>query len=268
MSQTTIAHWLQAASQTLTEHHIPSARLDCLLMLEDELKKDRSSLLAHQDSELSKEQLGSLNNMLDRRSQNEPMAYIRGFVEFYGYSFNVTPAVLIPRPESEAFIDELTKLPGNHSLVDIGTGSGCIGIAVKLTLPKWQVDGYDISGEAIEVATQNAAKLNAEVPFFVSALLEKVHKSYSVITANLPYVPLAYDVNDPVHFEPELAVYGGQDGMDLYKQFWLQLKKTSAKYVLTESLPKQHGVQRELAKTNGYSLKNTNDYVQVFERII
>src|SRR3989344_881274 len=126
--------WLKQAANTLKTANIGSARLDALVLLEDELNRDKAWILAHPEQPILAQSLKKLNKKLARRTNHEPLAYIRGFSELYGRKFKVNKRVLEPRPESEAMIDLLKelRLPKNSWLADIGTGSGALGITAAL----------------------------------------------------------------------------------------------------------------------------------------
>src|SRR5204863_3311193 len=130
----TIEKGLQHATAKLKKAGINSARLDCLILLEDALSRDRSWLLANPEARVSTTNLKRLERKLSKRAKHEPLAYIRGHTEFYGRSFKVTRHVLEPRPESETMVELLkkTKLPPKPSIADVGTGNGAIGITAKL----------------------------------------------------------------------------------------------------------------------------------------
>jgi len=167
----TIADWLAEATRQLVFADIPSARLDAELLLAHTLRKPRTWLHGHGDETLSERHREIANARLDLRLDRVPVAYIIGHKEFYGRMFKVTTATLIPRPESESLIALLNEaLPRNHSLlpealkvVDVGTGSGILGITAKLEHPELDVTLLDISRHALTVAQDNAATLNAEV---------------------------------------------------------------------------------------------------------
>lgn len=262
--------WLAEATAELTDAGIGTARLDCLVMLEDVLKMDRSYILAMPDRQLSSAQLEKLSQLIKRRRTHEPLAYIRGKIEFYGREFKVDKRVLQPRPETETMIElaKTLKLKPSPVVVDIGTGSGCIAVTMKLERPRWQVVATDIDQACLQVARMNAKKLKAEVSFKRGNLLAPLKNiQLDAVLANLPYVPDNFKVNEAVHKEPKQAVFGGGDGLNLYRQLFQQLGalKTPPGFVLTESLPPQHRELRDIAKQAGYSLSQTDDFIQVFE---
>jgi release factor glutamine methyltransferase len=272
----TIHSWLDQHVTLLSAAGNATARLDCLVLLEDCLNKNRAQILAHPDLLLSVEQTNWLNKRIVRRSEHEPLAYIRGHTEFYGRTFLVDKHVLVPRPETEAMIDLTKKLLHNNlsisktrpwKVADIGTGSGCIGITVALELPDAHVDLYDIDEAALAAARKNAAKHHVKISLFESDLLQNLSANYDVLLANLPYVPDGGLENIDASFEPEQALFAGVDGLDLYRKFWRQLKNMHLKpsYVLTESRPSsQQAALNDLAQAAGYKLLTSDQFIQIF----
>lgn len=265
-----VKDWLTSATKRLEKSGTGSARLDCLILLEDELKKDRSYVLAHLDDEIT--DATNLDNQLVRRAKHEPMAYIRGFTEFYGRKFLVNKNVLEPRPESETMIGLLVglSLPSGAVIVDIGTGSGALAITAKLEFPKAKVVATDIDPKCLVVAKQNAKQLKAEIVFLTGDLFKPLSgKGYepTALLANLPYVPDNYKINEAAAMEPRLAIFGGSDGLDLYRKLFSQIEaaKIKPKYVLTESIPPQHASLAKIAEQNGYSEQAELDFIQLFE---
>lgn len=279
-SLSTTNHWLNKTTKKLEQAGVATARLDCLILLEDALGKERSWLLAHPDTLLLGASREQLDRQVERRAGYEPLAYIRGKSEFYGREFIVNAHTLEPRPETETLIQLLTELVSSEQramsnelvIADIGTGSGCIAITAKLEFPDAKVIACDISETCLNIARKNAEKLKADVEFYQGNLLEPVIAHCSQITAllcNLPYVPDSYHINESAMFEPRQAIFGGEDGLDLYRQLFSQLagqklKAKRPKYVLTESLPFQHEALASIANTAGYKLQKTDDFIQIF----
>jgi release factor glutamine methyltransferase len=263
-----IGDFLAASTRILTNAGIATARLDCLVLLEDALGKDRASILAHTEDALSEVQLGRLDHWIAARKNHTPLAYIRGKALFFGREFIVSEHVLTPRPETEAII-EICKdlpLPDRPAIADIGAGSGCIGITLALELPSAVVDLYDISPDALEIAQQNSAKLGAHTRCLQSDLLGFIQGAYDVIVTNLPYVPDNCPINNAAAHEPALALFSGADGLDHYRTFWTQTGALTQKphYIVTESFPSQHHTLALLARKNGYILERTDGYMQLF----
>lgn len=264
----TRAEWLKAATQQLGEAAIPTARLDSLVLLEDALNTNRAQLLAEPDARLTPEQVSHLQAQLARRATHEPLAYIRGKTEFYGREFIVNQHVLEPRPESETIITLLKQLsPKQHiKLADIGSGSGALGITAALELGLDTVYLHDIDPQTLEVARKNAAHYNVHATFVQTNLINNYNADYEILLCNLPYVPDDFTINTAATHEPSIAIFGGPDGLDLYRQMFAQITKLPFQptYVLTESLPPQHDALRQIAKTAGYKLAMSEDFIQLF----
>lgn len=263
--------WIQAATTRLSGASIATARLDSLVLLEDVTGKDRAWLLAHPEHLLDEKTRKSLDGLITRRVQHEPLAYIRGKSEFYGREFMITPATLQPRPETETIISMLLsqKLPINPVIADIGTGSGAIAITTKLEIPAAQVHAVEINADALEIAKKNAEALQADVRFYIGSLLEPIlatRQTPDIILANLPYVTESHTINPAAMQEPAIAIFGGKDGLDLYRELYGQITRLQQKpsFVLTESLPFQHEHLQRIAKKAGYILSASEDFIQLF----
>jgi release factor glutamine methyltransferase len=275
----TISDWLQKGTQKLEAAGIGTAHLDVLVLLEDALGKDRSWLLAHPEMTVQGSTLYSLGRKIRRRAQHEPLAYIRGKTEFYGREFMVNKHVLEPRPESETMIDLALKVIGyrlkviaeKRRVMDVGTGSGALAITAKLEVPDAEVVATDIDPKCLKISRQNARKLEADVKFLQGDLLEPLYNlkpiTYNLILANLPYVPDAFTINQAAMNEPRHAIFGGPDGLDLYRRLFGQIKALPVKpqYVVTESLPFQHEQLTNIAQSAGYQTERSADFIQVFQ---
>lgn len=221
-------------AQRLRAAGIASARLDAVMIIGHVLNQSREWLLAHDDALVSSEDGQRVEELALRRAKREPLAYIMGYKEFYGRRFMVTSDVLIPRPESEVMIDVLSDViaRGNaqtiddaakcnygsctYRLIDIGTGSGCLGITAKLEHPELDVTLSDISDKALEVARKNAEQLDADVGLVRSNLMDNVSGKFDIILANLPYVNPNWDYLSPeLKYEPDLALYASDDDLAL-----------------------------------------------------
>lgn len=266
-----VEHWLFTATKKLKDAGISSPRLDALILLEDELGIDRGLILAEPELVLSKTKQKRLDGKLRCRQRHLPLAYIRGHTEFYGRKFLVNRYTLEPRPESEAMIDMLLMLPllKNYSYVDVGTGSGALGITAALEIGTAKVDLYDIDANALAVARHNLELHELRLKTYKRHLLRAYARPYDVILANLPYVPDHYRVNRAAAMEPRVAIFGGGDGLDLYRRFFSQLERFSwsPKFVLTEALPPQHPDLAELAAKRGFRLIKSDELIQLFRPI-
>lgn len=267
-----LGQWLKSSTETLKKAGIGSARLDSLILLEDATGRDRSYLLAHPEYSLTSDQLNSLSVKINQRSQHLPLAYIRGKTEFYGRTFITADTVLVPRIESEKIIEQMfsTQKTLDHPprIIDIGTGSGCLAITSKLESPNAIIEAVDISEEALDIARQNSDMHQTDIRFFISDLMQEAHGYYDIALANLPYVPDRYQINKAAENEPTIAVFGGAEGLDLYRNLFAQLNDSSrtALFVITESLPFQHDDLASIASDYSYGLLQTDDLVQIFKR--
>lgn len=263
-----ISAWLAETMVTLRNAGVDSPRRDALVLLEDTLGKDRAWVLAHPEHKLNSDQLKSVNALIDRRIKREPLAYIRGKAWFYGRFFEVNMNVLIPRPESEDFIDLLKEIKPK-TVVEIGTGSGCLAVTAALELPGAKIIATDIDDAAIKIAQTNAVNHKVVVKLLQGSLLEPIRDmkfAGYVMIANLPYVPRRLVTSPEINKEPVNALFSGKDGLDHYRQFWQQVSGTEFKpeYILTESLETQHKDVEELANQSGYELVKKTTLVQVF----
>ena len=281
-----IDDWLESSTSALKDAGITTARLDCLVLLEDETGKDRAWLLSHPECELQGSVLKKLNTKITQRCQHIPLAYIRGKAEFYGREFAVNAHTLVPRPETETMIDLLKQVAINDlrlTIYDIGTGSGAIAITAKLELPEAEVFATDIDEKCLETARANAKNLGADIEFLHGNLLEPISQNgerrkkngenkkqaeaFSVLLCNLPYVPDNFQINRAATHEPRHALFGGPDGLDMYRELFSQLNALATKplYILAESLPPQHELLASIAKAAGYKLTKTEDFIQLFQ---
>jgi release factor glutamine methyltransferase len=222
-----------AAAQLADDEHLrPTAARDAELLLLHTLGIVRVTLLAHPDRELTAEQHALFQANIGRRLQQEPIQYITGQQEFYGLMLKVSPAVLIPRPETEHLVEAVLKLQPTDKAVkiaDIGTGSGAIAIALAVHLPHAQITALDLSAEALTVAVANARRHGVadRIHFVQSDLLSALVRdeagsgeSFDAIVSNPPYVPESD--RDTLHpqvrdHEPAAALFAGADGLDLYR---------------------------------------------------
>jgi release factor glutamine methyltransferase len=213
-----IASVLQSAREKLKKSGIDNPSLDAELLLSHVLKKERIFVIAESQSEIAESQHSQFNNLIERRSSFEPVAYILGHKEFYGLDFHVNPSVLVPRPETEQLVDMvLYYTPMCGSILDIGTGSGVIAVSVQYCRNDIDVFASDISTDALKVASENAEKILGEpcVTFYESDLFQKIPQNlYDCIVSNPPYIdPLEKEnlSKDLLH-EPDEALYAEERG--------------------------------------------------------
>lgn len=269
--KTPASNWLERATQQLKDASIDSARLDAEIILAHTLLKNRTFLHAHPDFLLDQHRRDIADARLQLRLDRTPIAYIVGHKEFYGRLFHVTPATLIPRPESEDIITLLkeiapkntSSLPDHPRLVDVGTGSGCLGITAKLELPALDVTLLDISQHALTVARRNAAALHANVAFSRSDLLTNYPFRADYIVANLPYVDPSWQRSPETEHEPALALFAEDKGLHLIKKLIGQSRHylAASGYLLLEADPRQHHEITTAAKQHGFSHYKTQHFI-------
>lgn len=209
----TIAAALAEAQQAI-------GRLEARVLLRHVLRCDEAFLIAHGDDELTVAQSADFGRLIARRAAGEPVAYLTGSREFYGREFAVTPAVLIPRPDTELLIElALQRLPANGGQVlDLGTGSGCIGVTIAAERPQARVTLVDASADALDIARLNAhrhaaANTNLMLSDWYAALADE---QYDLIVSNPPYIAVgdAHLQQGDLRFEPRAALAAGTDGLD------------------------------------------------------
>lgn len=263
----TLKAWLETATNDLDTAGISSARLDAELLASHGLKRPRTWLHAHPEQSLTRSEYKRLELYLQRRCTHEPVAYIVGRKEFYGRDFAITSSVLVPRPESEAFFEMLKQLPSDLSCLDLGTGSGALAITAAFIQPSWRITAIDISSAALTIARRNARLLNTRhIVFKKQNLLDGDKHSYDVLMANLPYVPQNVCDAIDIRQEPKIALDGGPDGLAVYHDLFSQIKARNNKprYILTESLVKQHAAMVTMARSCGYVPQRTIGLIQLF----
>lgn len=264
-SQATVAELVRSVSGRLAAV-TDTARLEAELLLAESSGLGRAALIARPDQQLEAGQIEWLEEAVARRERGEPLAYVVGNKEFYSLPLSVSPAVLVPRPETELLVDAALERLGRAAarVLDLGTGSGAIALALKSERPTLDVTGIDCDCAALAVARKNADTLDLDVRWIASDWFAALApgERFDLIVSNPPYVPAA----DP-HFatsishEPRLALDGGVDGLDAYRAIF-----TAAGAFLAPggALIVEHGFdQRDaviaLAEANGFRLESAWD---------
>ncbi len=244
--------------------------LDLELIISRVIKKPREFVLTHPEFKLITNYELRITNYIDRRLKGEPLAYIFGEKEFYGLNFKVNKNTLIPRPETELMVDETIKqLTINNeqlTIIDIGTGSGCIIISLAKQLANYKFIATDISRTALRVARQNAKihKVNKRIKFLNGNLLKPVLNNKKliidncklIIVSNLPYLtPAQIKNSSSIQCEPKLALNAGKDGLKYYRQLFKQIKLLVTGYQLSvtaliEIDPQQTAKLKKIIKNN------------------
>jgi release factor glutamine methyltransferase len=194
-------------------------RLDAELLLGSALGVNRSRLVLDSAAVLDRDRLERFHALLSRRAAREPIAYILGVKEFRRISLAVDRRVLIPRPETELLVEVGLTLAGGAQVVDVGTGSGAVALALKEERPDLSVVGTDVSADALVLARENALRLGLDVVFVEADLLGGGLTSDAVL-ANLPYVAEGAELEPEIaSYEPRSALFGGRDGLDVIRRF-------------------------------------------------
>jgi len=218
---------LTSAVQQLESSDVGSPRLNAETLLMFVLGVNRAYLYAHPERELTGEEQARYDEVIAQRAKAIPSQYITGHQEFWGLDFLVSPAVLIPRPETEHLVEtvlELAREARQPRIVDVGTGSGCIALALAHELKGADIFGVDLSADALEIARANAARLQLDdrVRFLQSNVLEALaaRRDFDFVVSNPPYV--GFNEADKVQrsvfeYEPKMAVFAGDSGLDVIR---------------------------------------------------
>jgi release factor glutamine methyltransferase len=266
----TIRHALKHAVSQLEEAKIPSAQLDAELIMAYVAGQDRAWIIAHDDTELDEPQLEQFHVFVSRRLAREPVVHITGTREFYGLDFEITPDVLTPRVETEQMVEWAIKYaPQAGRLIDIGTGSGAIAVAIAKHRPDLHITATDISDRELAVARRNAARHGVAIDFVVSDLWSGLPSSdlLDVVVTNLPYLADDADLMPEVKREPAVALFGGPDGLDLYRRFLGDLPRHLAPggYLFTECDPWQQEPLIEEAAKAGLTPAEQGYFIMGFQ---
>jgi release factor glutamine methyltransferase len=230
---------LASAISRLTAANVPSPRLNAELLLMFTLACDRAYLHAHPERKLSAEEQRRYDHALDERERGVPAQYITGHQEFWGMDFIVTPDVLIPRPETEHVIETVLRGVGRAPLLaallriaDVGTGSGCIALALARELPSAEIHATDISSAALEIARANASRLQLEarVQFHQADLLQGFESGgFDLVVSNPPYVGASEEDQVQLEvrkYEPRNAVFAGPTGLEVIARIIPQARES------------------------------------------
>jgi len=212
---------LEEAVTNLKENKIEEANLKAKILLAFTLKVSKEYLIINNDKEISQEHISEFNNYLNEIKQGKPLQYITGKQEFMGIEFNVNENVLIPQPDTEILVEktiEIIQKSNNAKVLDLCTGSGAIAISIAESCLNAEVLASDISKEALEVAKSN--DINKRVKFIQSDLFKSITEKFDVIVSNPPYIKTKEIelLSKEVQNEPQLALDGGEDGLDFYKK--------------------------------------------------
>ncbi len=220
-----ILELINSGSKQLKNKKIYSHKLDSEILLSKVLNKTREELLINLNQEIGQQKVSYFNRLIERRSSKEPIAYILKEKEFWSKKFFLDNNTLIPRPETELMVEKIVKIfkEKDISVLDIGTGTGCILISILSELQNSKGIGIDISQKAIQIANENSKKhkLTQRAKFYKRSLKDIYYNKFDLIVSNPPYImkkDLKNLAEDIKKFEPKLALDGGNDGLDVIKK--------------------------------------------------
>ena len=252
------------------------ARIEVRMLLQHILKVSRAYLLAHPEQVLDITQVAAYGELLQRRLQGEPIAYILGEREFFGLSFKVTPATLITRPDTELLVDlALRRIPQHEAarILDLGTGNGAIALSIAHARPDAEVTAVDASQDALEVAWENVRRLNTGNVRLLRSdwFLALVSERFDLIVSNPPYIAAgdAHLMRGDLRFEPLTALASGADGLDDIRRIIREAPKylTANGWLLLEHGYDQAGAVRTLLRENGFEAVFSEKDIAGMERV-
>ena len=266
-----IANILNKAVYDLNQFDINQANLDSEIILSHVIKKDRKYIILNSKEKLNKEKIKKFNKLINRRKKGEPVAYLINKKEFWNETFYVNKNVLIPRPDTELIIEQVIKSYSKNSrssVLDIGTGSGCILLSILKERPNFYGTGIDISKKSIIVSKYNAKmlKLSNRVKLYNSDVDNFNNGKYDIVVSNPPYIKfksLRYLEKNVVNFEPKLALSGGSDGFSEIRKVISKaavLIKKNGKLFLEIGFNQKIKVIEILKKEGFYINKALKDY--------
>jgi release factor glutamine methyltransferase len=278
----TIARAIVEAAQILRQAGVPEARREAASLLEHITGRDRTFLITHAETMLASSEIRRLRDLVERRAAGEPLQYITGHQDFYGLAFEVRPDVLIPRPETELLVEAalelLDKTDGPPLICDVGTGSGCIPVAILHERPLARAVGLDISYPALSVAARNAARHGvrerlALVASDCFAALDPARAQFSMIVSNPPYVAedalrgLQREVRD---HEPRVALTPGGDGLSVIRRLIMDAPRflASGGHLLMEIGFDQHETVGSLIDSQVWELLDIHKDLQGIPRTV
>ena len=266
-----IKNILDQGATILKKNNIPNPHLDSEILLSETINKDKKYIILNSKEILDNKQLDSFNDLIDRRKNGEPIAYIIKKKEFWKDEFYVNKDVLIPRPDTELMIEQVLKTYAKQAqlqVLDIGTGSGCILLSIIKERPNFYGTGIDISKKGINVSKINAKQLNLinRVKFIHSSVDNFNIGKYDIVVSNPPYIKylsLKYLEKDIVNFEPKLALSGGLDGFLKIRKVISKastLIKKNGKFFLEIGFEQKNKVKKILKEEGFYINKAIKDY--------
>lgn len=261
MTTWTIRSALSWANGLLEEHGSETPRLDAEIILAFALHLGRTALYKDRDQALAPQVYAGYRGLIERRAQGEPVAYIVGEKEFYGLAFKVNPCVLIPRPETEILVEQAIALaPKGLTVLEIGVGSGAVLVAILAHRPDLKGIGVDISQEAVRLAKENAIlhRVATRISFIVGDALNAIAGKFHLIVMNPPYIGCRDAValkRDVMHYEPEIALFSGNDGLDVIRKVFMHVPENLApggRLIMETGYDQQPVIEEIVGKMQGF----------------
>ena len=262
---------LTSATAALAEAGCDTPRLDAELLLAEAAEVDRLTLLARDGAALSGSRAQRFRTLVARRARREPVAYILGRKGFRDLELAVDPRVLVPRPETELLVEAGLELPGGARVLDVGTGSGAVALALKYERPDLVVAGSDVSADALAVARANGARLSLEVAWHRADLLAGAAGPWDAVVANLPYVAngeLGNLAPDIARHEPLAALEGGEDGLEVIERLVSELAAAGVPWAALEVGLGQAAPVRERLGVAGYAFTEARPDLAGIARVV
>ncbi len=254
----------------LKKNKISSALLDSELLLSKVIRKDRKFILLNPDKEIDQSDQNSFKELIIKRSKGKPIAYLTGIKSFWNYDFKINDKVLIPRPDTEIIIEQVLdiyKNKNNINFLEVGIGSGCIGLSILKEKKSFKATGIDLSQDCIEICRYNANKLRVgeRLRLLKSDVDNLIFRKYDLIVSNPPYIK-KIDLNkldkDVKNYEPKLALDGGLEGLSIIRKVVKKssdLLKTNGKLILEIGYDQREPVRKMLNENNFYINKFIKD---------
>jgi len=272
MQKKTVLKILNKSIDQLKKYNIENPQLNAELIISHVLDMNKANLYLNSKDILDNEKSDIIEQFIIRRTKHEPLQYILGETEFYGCKIKVNPDVLIPRPETELLVEKLVQENVN-SILEIGTGSGAIAIALAKQMKNVQIEATDISEKALNTARQNAELNNVSINFIQSDIFENIKNKYDIIVSNPPYISkkeydnLAPEIKD---YEPEISLLAKEEGLFYYKKILANAKDylTEKGKIYFEIGYNQAEKIKEIAKENGFDEINVFKDLNGFDRIV
>ncbi len=263
----TVQEALHLGERALHRAGIESKRIDASLLLAHVMEKPRPWLFAHPEDPVNEETGRRFMELINERRKHRPLVHLTNHREFYGLNLYIDERVLTPRIETEKMVEWALKYaPKNSRLIDMGAGSGALAVAIKKHRPDLEVWATDVSDEALEVAEKNADAHGVSLSLVRSDLWEHVDGQFRTIVTNLPYLQDDADLMPEVRHEPSVALFGGPDGLDLYRRFLYDLPThlDDGGFLFTECDPWQHEALKAEAADIGLQLIEEDYFILGF----